>query len=439
MSFPPLDTALPAGADAREHALMLRRVHEASLTGRPAPAPLRPVIEDSWGRMRGFGIDPDSAPPPRVARVDELQRNRDASPIAAVLPLIRRSLVSVADEADHIMLVADSSGQVLWREGSHRMRSVGDRVGLVEGAFWNEGSTGTNAIGTALVVGRPVQVYSAEHFVRSLHALTCACAPIHDPRDGRLLGAIDVTGPVSTIHPATLALVSAVAQLAEAHLQGIHHTHLERLRSVAAPLLAGMSERALVVDDAGWTAAAVHMEPVRRVLLPTQRDTGTAWLPALGECALEPLPGGWLVRPRPKREEGGATVTLDLTRPAPTVAVAGTSGEWTHRLTPRHAELLLLLAGHREGRTGAQLSQAVFGAGGHVVTVRAELSRLRRHLGGIIESRPYRFSEEVLVRVVAPSSPSDLLPGSVAPGVRDLRAALQSDDRPVALSSVIAT
>lgn len=439
MSFPPLDTALPAGADAREHARLLRRVHEASLSGRPAPAALRPVIEDSWSRSRRFGIDPDSAPPPRMARLDELQRHRDASPIAEVLPLIRRSLVSVADEADHIMLVTDASGQVLWRDGSHRIRALGDRVGLVEGSFWNEGSTGTNAIGTALVVGRPVQVYSAEHFMRNLHALTCACAPIHDPRDGRLLGAVDVTGPVSTIHPSTLALVSAVAQLAEAHLQSLHHTHLERLRSVAAPLLAGMSERALVVDEAGWTAAAVHMEPVRRVLLPKQRGSGTAWLPALGECALEPLPGGWLLRPRPAAESAPSTVTLDLTRPSPRMVVAGPSGEWAHRLTPRHAELLLLLAVHRGGRTGAQLSQDVFGAGGHVVTVRAELSRVRRHLGGIIQSRPYRFSGEVRVRVVRPPSPVDLLPGSVAPGVRALRDALRDGDCPMALRDGTAT
>ncbi|WP_017568825.1 helix-turn-helix domain-containing protein [Nocardiopsis halotolerans] len=439
MSFPPLDTALPAGVDAREHALLLRRVHEASFTGRPVPAPPRPVIEDSWDRTRRFGIDPDSAPPPRMARLDELQRHRDASPIAEVLPLIRRSLVSVADEADHIMLVTDASGQVLWRDGSHRVRSIGDRVGLVEGAFWNEGSTGTNAIGTALAVGRPVQVYSAEHFVRSLHTLTCACAPIHDPRDGRLLGAIDVTGPVSTIHPSTLALVNAVAQLAEAHLQSIHHTHLERLRSVAAPLLAGMSERALVVDESGWTAAAVHMEPVRRVLLPKHRESGTAWLPALGECALEPLPGGWLVRPQPVKEAVPSTVTLDLTGPSSTMVVSGPSGEWAHRLTPRHAELLLLLAVHRDGRTGAQLSQDVFGGDGHVVTVRAELSRVRRHLGGIIESRPYRFSEEVRVRVALGPSPADLMPASMAPGVRALRRALCEGNAPMALRDGIAT
>ncbi|MEU3020472.1 GAF domain-containing protein [Nocardiopsis sp. NPDC007018] len=421
--YPSLDTALPSGANAREHAVLLGRVHDALLTGRPTPAPLRPVIEDSWERMRQFGIDPFGASPPKMARMDELQRHREASPISEVLPLIRRSLVSVADEAEHIMLVTDAAGRVLWREGSHRMRAVGDRVGLVEGAYWNEGSAGTNAIGTALVVGRPLQVYSAEHYVRSLHALTCACAPVHDPRDGRLLGAIDVTGPVSTVHPTTLALVNAVARLAEAHLQGLHHSHLERLRSVAAPLIAGLSRPALVVDENGWTAAAVHTEPVRRVQLPKRCDGGTVWLPTLGECVLEPLPGGWLVRPGSGERAVPGSVTLDLTRPgAATVTVAGDSGEWAHRLSPRHSEFLLLLAAHREGRSGVQLSQDVFGSDQHVVTVRAELSRMRRNLGGLIESRPYRFAEDLRVRVLTPESPLDLLPGSSAPGVRDLRA-----------------
>lgn len=439
MPFPPLDAALPAGADAREHALLLRRVHEAALSGRPAPARLRPVIQDSWSRTRRLGIDPDSTPPPRLAAPSELHRLREESPLAGVLPLIRDSLMSVADHADHAMLVTDASGQVLWREGSRRVRTVCERVGLVEGAFWNEGSTGTNAIGTALTVGRPVQVYSAEHFVRNLHTLTCACAPVHDPRDGRLLGAVDVTGPVSTVHPSTLALVSAVARLAEAHLQSLHHAHLERLRSVAAPLLAGMGGPALVVDDAGWTAAAVRMEPLRRVLLPARREGGTAWLPALGECSLEPLPGGWLVRPRPTEAAAPTSVSLELGGSPPSVTVSGPSGTWSHRLTPRHAELLLLLAARRDGATAAQLSHAVFGSEGHTVTVRAEISRLRRHLGGVLASRPYRFGDDVDVRLAAPAAPADLLPASTAPGVRSLRREWEESGLPLALRVEAAT
>ena len=65
------------------------------------------------------------------------------------------------------------------------------------------------------------------------------------------------------------------------------------------------------------------MEPIRRVLLPTHRESGTAWLPALGECSLEPLPGGWLVRPRPAECTAPSVVTLDLSGPAPEVTVEG--------------------------------------------------------------------------------------------------------------------
>lgn len=92
---------------------------------------------------------------------------------------------------------------------------------------------GTNAIGTALVTRTPLQVHSAEHFVRSHHGWTCAASPLHDPRDGRLLGVVDVSGPAATVHPATLSLVSAVARVAEGELRARHWAAVERLRSAA--------------------------------------------------------------------------------------------------------------------------------------------------------------------------------------------------------------
>jgi hypothetical protein len=56
--------------------------------------------------------------------------------------------------------------------------------------------------------------------------------------------------------------------------------------------------------------------------------------------------------------------------------------------------------------------------------VRAELSRLRRYLGGLLEHRPYRFAESVQVEVVRPHDAYQLLPASSAPGIRRLRALL---------------
>ncbi len=42
------------------------------------------------------------------------------------------------------------------------------------------------------------------------------------------------------------------------------------------------------------------------------------------------------------------------------------------------------------GLTAGRLSQALFGTAEHVVTVRAEVSRLRRAIGALVATNPYR-------------------------------------------------
>jgi hypothetical protein len=69
-----------------------------------------------------------------------------------------------------------------------------DGLGFVEGAAWDEHTVGTNAIGTALVVRKPVQAYSAEHFVRVHHASPPQPAPAFRGR-GRLDAADPRAGP----------------------------------------------------------------------------------------------------------------------------------------------------------------------------------------------------------------------------------------------------
>ncbi|MEU2159157.1 GAF domain-containing protein [Streptomyces sp. NPDC019396] len=417
-----LDITRLAAMDSVHATRLLHQVRAAILEGRRPPIPPRPVIDASWRRMFRIGLDPDRDTSSVLLAPDELEHRRRATVIGEVMQTLRGGLVAIADASVQIMVVTDAQGRVLWRAGNAGVIRRADTICLEEGAAWSEDATGTNAIGTALAARRAVRVHSAEHFVQTLHNWTCAAAPVHDPRDGQLLGIVDVSGPASTFHPATLALVDSVTRLAEAELRERHLRTIERLRSVAAPMLCRLSGQALAVDPHGWTAAVTGMAPLDRLPLPKAFQAGRVWLPSLGVCTVEPLPGGWLVRPDAagsgEDEQTVSRVVLDLSRPRRwSVEVSGPAGNWSQELSPRHAELLYVLATHRQGRTAAELAADVFGDPTRTVTVRAEMSRVRRTLSGVLAHRPYRFSEGVEVEVVRPEHPADLLPHSSAPAI----------------------
>ncbi|MFD7402176.1 GAF domain-containing protein [Streptomyces sp. NPDC059866] len=413
-----------ATVDATRAARVLSEMREAALSGEHTHLAPRPVIGESWGRMQRSGVDPEHDFRSGLLSPEEIRRRREESPLRHVLPVLREGLVSVADTAHHIMVVADAEGRVLWREGSSAVLRKADGLGFLLGADWRENVVGTNGVGTPVVVRRPVQVFAAEHFVRSHASWTCAGAPITDPRDSRLIGVVDVSGPLETMHPATLAWVDSVAKLAEARLRELHLSALERLRAVGAPVLARLTGRALVVDRDGWTATVTGMPYTSRIGLPKSLSAGRRWLPALGLCTVEPLAEGWLVRAADEPVPPGATrIVLDLGQPRRwSVTVSGSAGSWTHELSPRHSELLFLLAQHPAGRSAAQLAQDMCGDPARTVTVRAELSRVRRYLGSFLEHRPYRFREGVEIEVILPSDPRELLPHSTAPAVVRARA-----------------
>ncbi|MFF7049839.1 GAF domain-containing protein [Streptomyces griseorubiginosus] len=431
MPISPTHVTHLAAVDSARAARVLSEVRSATLSGRPAPLAPRPVIEESWSRMLRGGVDPDHDFRSGLLSPEEVQRRREDTRLRHVLPVLRDGLLAVADVAHHIMVVADEDGRVLWREGSSPVLRKADGTGFELGADWRENVVGTNGIGTPVVVGHPVQVFASEHFVRSQTSWTCTGAPIKDPRDGRLIGVVDVSGPLDTMHPATLAWVDSVAKLAEARLRELHLTSLEHLRAVASPVLARLTGRALVVDRDGWTAAVTGMPYPNRIALPKSPSPGRRWLPALGLCTLEPLAGGWLIRAADQPEPPGVTrIVLDLAHPrrwTVTVTAGGGSVTWSHELSPRHAELLYLLALHRSGRTAAGLAEDMFGDPARTVTVRAEMSRVRRYLGAFLEHRPYRFCEDAEVEVLLPESTADLLPHSTAPAVLGARAVTETE------------
>ena len=410
----------------------LHRTRDAVLSGaRPAPASSpRTTVAASWRRVEACGLEPGSSPDVPPLGSSELERRRAASGLGEFVPRLTETLSSVID-AGQLVVVADAEGRVLWRAGSSGVRRLADGLGFIGGSAWTEGNVGTNAIGTSLVLGEGVHIQGPEHFVESHTRWGCAAAPLRDPWSGRTLGVVDVSGPSRGMHPAELALVEMASRLTSMELVERRRAQLDRLRATAAPLLARIGGNALAVDSDGHLAAAVGSKAPDRVALPDDLAGGPVWLPTLGAAVAEPLAGGWLLRLDGEAAGIPSELVLDLTG-APVVRVAGGSGSWSRQLSPRHAEILVaLLEAGPSGRTATGLALDLFDDAERVVTVRAEMSRLRRALGSVLLSGPYRISPAVRARVELAGDRAGVLPGSSAPAVHRLRSRprdLRSDE-----------
>lgn len=61
----------------------------------------------------------------------------------------------------------------------------------------------------------------------------------------------------------------------------------------------------------------------------------------------------------------------------------------------RHSEIVVLLALSPRGLSGEELARELYGSSGSRVTGRAEIVRLRRRLGRLVASQPYRLMADV--------------------------------------------
>nr|WP_103355720.1 helix-turn-helix domain-containing protein [Amycolatopsis sp. CA-128772] len=370
--------------DAESYARLLEHVREAVLAGVPGPRSPRSVVSASWGRSLAAHVDPDDGEAPFVHDTDVLAALREAHPLAPVLPVLRQMLVSIADDA--------------------------------------------------------------EHLVRRYHTWTCAAAPVRDPETGALLGSIDVSGPLRTVHPAMISLVTATAQLAEGQLRAQLAVRDERLRRVNMPHLEALRGRpGALLSAAGRVLAA------QACTLPStvdvRRGGGTIALPDGRLATAEPLTEGYLLRLPPATGAHRARLHLEyLADGAHSTTVDGREVP----LTLRHAEILTLLALHPKGLSAERLALQLYGETGNPVTVRAEIHRLRSQLGAsVVQTRPYRLAADVdadflVARTALRSGAAadvlrvfrgPLLPESEAPAIREERETLTAQVRQVALNS----
>ncbi|WP_129590546.1 GAF domain-containing protein [Cryobacterium aureum] len=384
-------SSVPSGP-ARESLVALERAHESAVTDRVFQSGVRKLVQDSWRRSLSLSLDPASVAPERALTDAELRDLRNQHPLAAVLPVVHNLLIRHAFDAELLVAIGDESGRLLWIDGDRVLRRQVEEMLFVEGADWSEKRVGTSAPGTALALDRGIQIRRAEHFNALAHPWSCTAVPIHDPDTGKILGVIDITGGDQAVAPQTLPLVEAAVAAMEAELR------IQRLDG----------HRTIASDRTDARAP--------------RRRSSMALLPAPGRN-LVPVGFGVLGSDYGHLECGGMAIDL----------------------SPRHAEIITLLAWHREGLSADRLAfllsdQTGSGQVNGVDTLRAEMVRVRKVLEQVsppvmIGSRPYRlqspleldaqrvlaFLERGAHRVALAAYPGPVLPNSLSPGIIDIR------------------
>ncbi|WP_455833591.1 GAF domain-containing protein [Pseudarthrobacter siccitolerans] len=314
-------------SDPAKYARALRRAHELVISGVTRPEIPTPLAE-SWRRSMALGISPDQHSPRHLHDVSEVLQLRREHRLQQVMPVLQDLLADDSSSGRHLLVLTNANGEILWRVGSRDALRRADRLEFSEGADWSEAGIGTNAISEALVTRGPVQLFSAEHLVRTHHDWACTAAPITDPATGRLLGVLDVSGPLDTISADTLRMVRCAVRVAES--------------------LLGTSDGGASLGAASSVGSS--RQAVRR--------------PAVGVSSLE------LLGDRP------AAVFADGSRVP---------------LTLRRAEILALLDSRSQGWSAEELAYELHGDAGTPQAIRTEMFRVRSMLGDAVESNPYRL------------------------------------------------
>lgn len=374
--------------------LLIERAHEEFVRGNagdPRLEDVRVFVRESWRRSLDHLVGVESLPPLGLS-AEQLEQQRRAHPLSEVIDMIRGLLIpGDAEDSGVVVAVGDAAGRLLWVEGDHNLRSLTGDMGFVPGADWSEHAVGTAAPGTALRLDHSVQIRGAEHFNRLVQPWSCTAAPVHDPETRRILGVIDVTGGEQVVTPQAQLLVDATARAVEGELL------LARLRARSAPR---------------------HPSPARR----------------------------------PRTEAARATLRV-LGRDRALLEVSDDGVETVSELSSRHAELLLMLAVHRQGLSAERLGELVYGETEAPVTLRAEMVRLRKTLEKtapalVPQSRPYRLTGALETdahqmlslldrgahRVALAAYRGAVLPDSTAPGIEEFRDAVATALREALIS-----
>jgi transcriptional regulator of acetoin/glycerol metabolism len=169
-------------------------------------------IVHSWRRCQLAEVDPVKGGCEKSIPVKKIE-GRSEQLLALAKPIMD-TLYHCLQGSEFVIVLIDREGYILKIIGDLKELKQADRLRFGPGANWGEDCVGTNAIGTALALGHPVQVTGTEHYCESHHLWTCSAAPIRK-QNGEIIGFLDISGPRERATAHQLGLIVAAAHAIE--------------------------------------------------------------------------------------------------------------------------------------------------------------------------------------------------------------------------------
>ncbi len=244
---------------------------------------MRDEILESWRRSReSYHIDPRLTRPGVSIAPEGLHERRASDEGLHLAAPVLDDFTRRVKLHDHVLAYFDAEGCMLSVEGD---RAVAERVaesGYCPGYSWAEESAGTNAAGTALATGKPLEVFAAEHWVEAWQRWSSAAVPIRAPVAEAPVGVVVMTGPWEFRRREASTFVLALARAIEERLRAAAGVREEVVR-YAFRAAREMGDALVAVDDHGRIIAVNDAAARWHVL------EGGALAPAARDAVVEAL------------------------------------------------------------------------------------------------------------------------------------------------------
>ncbi|OPY85422.1 MAG: Acetoin dehydrogenase operon transcriptional activator AcoR [Smithella sp. PtaU1.Bin162] len=218
------------------------------------------AILDSWNRSKEKNINP------YIKKNSVLLEGRQLRELLEVnselinisIPFMK-NLHSCVAGSGYILALFDYQGYLLELLGDEDIVNYVKPSNFVIGSCWSEDIMGTNGAGTAIVEVKPVQIFGPQHYCICSRHWSGSGAPIHNP-EGKLIGAIALTGPYEVTHAHGLGMVAAVTYAIENSMRVRKAlTEVNIAKSYQETVISSIPEAIVAIDnDANVTLINHH-------------------------------------------------------------------------------------------------------------------------------------------------------------------------------------